>query len=148
MGVSLEVADVHFVVCGACHEVASCCRKRIMPASSSALGRRVWLPGQESNRGSAASASASESAKQAIPSYPLPRGDEHSGILPADVHLKVHRRYKDAKQYRYFSIRGEPSRRASARGASHSGVPFVLVPIVAILPSVALNALFMNTELN
>src|SRR5277367_3763908 len=33
IGVSLEMPGIHLLVCGACHEVASCCRQRIMLAS-------------------------------------------------------------------------------------------------------------------
>ena len=41
IGISLEMAGIHFLVSGACHEAASCCRQRIMPASSVVICDRM-----------------------------------------------------------------------------------------------------------
>src|SRR5580658_9522665 len=41
IGVTFEVASVHFLVCYACHESASCCRERIMLASRVVICERI-----------------------------------------------------------------------------------------------------------
>jgi hypothetical protein len=41
IGVTFEVASVHFLVCYACHEIASCCRERIMLASRVVICERI-----------------------------------------------------------------------------------------------------------
>jgi hypothetical protein len=41
IGVSLQVACVHFLVCHACHGIASCCRERMMLASSVVICERM-----------------------------------------------------------------------------------------------------------
>ena len=50
-------------------------------------------------------------------------GGGESGILPSDVHLKVHRRKKDGKEHRYFSI--VESRRVSRRRVVHRTVVYL-----------------------
>jgi hypothetical protein len=47
----------------------------------------------------------------------------YSGILPTDVHLKVHRRKKDGKEHRYFSIM--ESRRVSRQRVVHRTVVYL-----------------------
>jgi transposase len=56
------------------------------------------------------------------PTYPLPRGKKlwHSA---SSVHLKVHRRKKDGKEHRYFSI--VESRRVSRRRVVHRTVVYL-----------------------
>lgn len=56
------------------------------------------------------------------PTYPLPRGKKlwHSA---SSVHLKVHRRKKDGKEHRYFSI--VESRRISRRRVVHRTVVYL-----------------------
>jgi hypothetical protein len=43
ISVSLEVSGIHLLVCRACHEVASCCRQRIMLASNVVIIGRTSL---------------------------------------------------------------------------------------------------------
>jgi hypothetical protein len=41
ISVSLQMAGIHFLVCDACHGIASCCSERIMPASRVAICERL-----------------------------------------------------------------------------------------------------------
>jgi transposase len=50
-------------------------------------------------------------------------GGLNCGILPADMHLKVHRRKKDGKEHRYFSI--VESRRVSRQRVVHRTVVYL-----------------------
>jgi len=86
VGVSLQVPGVHFLVCDACHGVASCCRERIMLASSVVSCERIstgmvsWP--SESEQGAVSTAVHSEHAciqavmprrrKSASPKLPPP----------------------------------------------------------------------------
>src|SRR5208282_517595 len=51
IGVPLDVSGIDFLMCGTCHEVASCCRQRIMPASSAVICVRVSAGIVASTRG-------------------------------------------------------------------------------------------------
>src|SRR6478735_4455629 len=41
ISVPFEVTSVHFLVCNTCHEIASCCRERIMLASRVVICERM-----------------------------------------------------------------------------------------------------------
>jgi hypothetical protein len=72
ISVSLEVSGIHFLVCGACHEVASCCRQRIMLASNVVIFGRTSpgmvssTPGRERELGSLWGAHSDQACIQAV----------------------------------------------------------------------------------
>ena len=41
ISVAFEVPGVHFLMCRTCHELASCCKQRIIPASNAVICDRM-----------------------------------------------------------------------------------------------------------